>query len=105
MRGGNIPYNFFRAFDLESGRSLNFFGSNITATYYFSIYQDYTEYLLTGVLSDGSTLNGNRLIIPYSPLGDYGKLTITNIPEPGSVALLIGFTTVGAGVLRRKRRW
>ena len=42
---------------------------------------------------------GSSAIVTFN-----GNIAITTVPEPGSVALLVGIMTVGAGVLRRRRK-
>lgn len=57
----------------------------------------------------GFDINGNRTDIPVAWVWDnnspVGRVTITQVPEPGNIALLLGMTTMGGMLaLCRKRR-
>ena len=59
----------------------------------------YSKYTLFGALSDGSSINGKTILVQN---GTGARFTLNNVPEPGSMALLVGLT--GVGLLGCKRR-
>jgi hypothetical protein len=77
---------------------INIFGSDLLLTEVRLLPGGGREFLLTGTLRDGTSLNNTVLFFRG------GQLVLNNVPEPGSIALLGGICTVGAGVLLRSRR-
>ena len=103
LSGGSVGY-------LQvNGRSvLNISGVNLSAALFASNVGNsgYDEYFITGALNDGVVLdtelifqNGGGARVTFN-----GKTVINSTPEPGSVALFVGMMTVGAGILRRRRK-
>ncbi len=58
-----------------------------------------TNYALSGTLKNGTNLSGYVL-----NLANGSTFTLQPVPEPGSVALLIGLGVTGAGWVARRRR-
>ena len=88
---------------------LNVYGSGLGATLIDPDYNGvgFSEYLLSGVLDNGSNLNNASLLVQNgggSIVTFNGQTVITGVPEPGSAALLVGMMAVGAGVLRKRRK-
>ena len=93
-------------FDVGGSNSTNgnfsFTGFTLTVTNIPTVPTGVKTYLLTSV--------PNQFFHSTSALTDPGAfVSLQNIPvaatpEPGSVALLVGMMTVGAGVLRRRRK-
>lgn len=87
--------------------TVNIFGSNLTDTLINPDDGRSSEYVLNGTLTDGTILNNKPLLVQNgsSAIVTFnGNIVINAAPEPGSVALLVGLVTVGAGALRRRRR-
>ena len=90
---------------LQAGNSgtINLFGTGQTTTLVNANNSGYSQYSLSGTLSDGTVLVNKTL---YVQNGTGARFTLNNaaaVPEPGSVALLPGLTTVGANLLRKRR--
>lgn len=87
---------------IKGHSSLHLFGIGLTDTL-DGLSGPYTHYTLSGQLSDGSDVTGKNLYVATA-MG--ASFTITNaaVPEPGSIALLVGLASVGASLLRRRRR-
>ncbi len=97
IKGGSIG-DFLAAYD---NSTLNLFGTGLGDTLINSDVYDgyYSQYALFGVLSDGTNINGESLYIRNR---DQVKINFINaVPEPGSIALLVGLASVG--LLVRKR--
>lgn len=62
----------------------------------------FTEYMLSGVLADRSSVNGKMLFVQN---GTGAKFTLTNVPAPASLPVFaVGLMGVGLGVLRKRRK-
>jgi hypothetical protein len=72
------------------------FGSNLLLTE-VGPFPGAQEFLLTGVLLDGTSLNNSVLF------ANGGQVVLNNVPEPGITALLAGAGIVGIGLFFRRR--
>jgi hypothetical protein len=77
---------------------INVFGTDLLLTEVRQLPLGGREFLLTGTLRDGTSLNNTVLFFRG------GQVVLNSVPEPGSVALLCGMGTVGGGLLFRRRR-
>lgn len=91
--------------------AVNLFGVGLNASLITAEYPRYdtlfSEYALTGVLTDGTNLDSTVLLIQNgvgAKVTFNGLTVITSVPEPGSVALFFSMAGVGFGVLRRRRK-
>ena len=103
LYGGSIGGNLL----IFHAGAINFFGTGFSSVLLTpDDGSGFSDYTISGILSDGTVLTQSPLFISN---GDGGAFTFNavggaSVPEPGSLALLVGMVTVGAGVLRRNRR-
>jgi hypothetical protein len=91
ISGGTFS-EFFEAF---IGGTLNFWGTNLTATLFASD-ETYNRYHLSGTLLDGSVLNNVEVRVHQN----YGaQLNLYPVPSPGGIVLL-----TAPALLKRRRR-
>ena len=98
IRGGNFSNGLF----VLDNSTFNFFGAGLTAPLTDANFGPYSAYALSGTLTDGTVIN-QQLLVQNGTAARF-FLNPSAVPEPGSIALLVSMTAVGAGVLRRKRR-
>ncbi len=99
LSGGSIAN-----FEANQSGTLNIFGMGLTTILVNSNNSGRSQYSPSGTLSDSTVLVNKTL---YVQNGTGAKFTLNNtpgvVPEPGSVALLVGLTTVCAGLLRKRQ--
>ena len=79
-------------------------GNNLTATIISPNFTyAHTQYALTGTLQSGTNLSGYVLSV-HNGSTFILQTTNTTVPEPGSLALLMGMTLTGSMWVRRRRR-
>jgi hypothetical protein len=80
---------------------LNFFGTGLGETLVNPDASGYSQYTLSGLLADGTSIAGRTLYVQNGT----GTATFTEVstPEPGSVALFVGMGLSGGVFLRRRR--
>ena len=103
ISGGSIPDGM----TVYQSSTLNFFGTGLNATLIDpNDVNGFSDYTLSGTLADGTSLSALPFFIQNGNGASFTLNTVGSsaVPEPGSVALLVGMTTVGAGVLRRRRK-
>ena len=98
IRGGNFGLNLF----VLDNSTFNIFGAGLTASLTDANFGPYSAYALSGTLTDGTVINQQLLV--QNGTGARFFLNPSAVPEPGSVALLVGMTTVGAGIFRKRRK-
>ncbi len=99
LRGGLIQSDFIRA---AEGGTLNIFGTGLAAQLINPIGANgYSIYSLSGLLADGSSMNGLEMRIRNDGV-TYGHSTfnLITIPSPGAGAFL-----VLGGLIAVRRRW
>jgi len=99
LRGGLIQSDFLRA---AEGGTLNIFGTNLVAQLINPTGDNgYSIYTLSGLLADGSSINGVEMRIRNDGV-TYGHSTfnLINVPAPGAAAIL----AVGGLLASRRRR-
>lgn len=104
ISGGSIGNNL----QASDNGVFNLIGSNLTAPLIVPV-DDFglSEYSLSGVLQDGTTLrdvalyiqSGSRVKVTFN-----GNVVIGSVPEPGSVAFSVCIVGAGASTLRRRRK-
>lgn len=94
--GQSVGVNFY----MEDHSALTLIGNDLTMTDIGPEPGVGERFALGGRLLDGTDLTGYFL---QEQGGFTGSVTLTNVPEPGSVALLGGASLTGAAVLRRRR--
>lgn len=103
LYGGQFGGDLYARF----GGTIHLFGNGLTASLINPNYKKtYSLYSLSGTLADGSVLTNERLFVENDGV-TYGhsSFQITNgVPEPGSVALLLGLGVSGAGMWRRRKK-
>lgn len=100
LTGGRISVSLTATF----GGIINIYGSGLSATLIDPNYYGGTAsfYSLSGALQDGTALTAEPLYIQNTTGATFHLFNA--VPEPGSLALSVSMTIIGAGVLRRKRR-
>ena len=89
----------------EGDSTLNLFGSNLAAPLIDPQYiAYYSLYSLSGTLEDGTLLNNQNLLVLNGSGASFHLFNTAAVPEPGSLALLLGMATVSIGVLSRRRK-
>lgn len=80
--------------------AINFFGTGLSDSLTNADYFGFSEYTLSGRLRDGTQMSGRIFYIQ----NDGAQFTLNNspVPEPGSIALLVGMA--GAMVLLVRKR-
>lgn len=91
------------------GGTINIYGNGLVTSLLNPNYgNEYSLYSLSGTLADGTVMNDKDLLVRNDGI-TYGHSSfnlINGVPEPGSIALLLGVGVSGAGILlRRRRRW
>ena len=85
--------------------TINIFGTGLTSALINpSARGAYSEYALSGALSSGDSLSGIEVFVQNGTGAQFSLINTTVTPEPGSFALLVGLSTVGASVLRKRRK-
>ncbi len=102
LSGGKILTDIF----VQDSSLLNVFGSGLSSVLDDPNFEGfYSEYTLSGHLKDNTNLAGRIIFVQN---GSGARFTLNNsasaVPEPGSVALIMGFSVCGAGVLLRRRK-
>lgn len=108
LRGGTIAGDILAAF----GGTVNVYGTNLTATLLDANHpvggSTYSQYALSGVLTDGTVLNNSNLLVRNDSPGDGSlgqssfHLFAVNAPEPGTLGFLL-CGGIGGSVLLRRR--
>ncbi len=84
------------------GATLNLYGTNLLATL-LRADNISSDYQLSGELQDGTPLVVSDLAVYNGGVVNLISTDTPAVPEPGSVALLIGMATTGAGFLVRRK--
>jgi len=99
----NIKGGDFDDLAIDESGSANFFGTSLITSLLDPDHFGSSLYAISGTLSDGTLLNGKNFTL-RNGTGATFNLIDTAVPEPGSLALLLGVGVSGIGLLMRRRR-
>lgn len=101
----NVSGGSIGSLEVASNGTINLFGTGQITTLVTANNGGFSQYSLSGLLSDGTILINKVLLVQN---GSNARVTLNNtpaaVPEPGSVALLTGMGVTGAGLLARRKR-
>ena len=100
ISGGSFDGNW----GVNNTGTLNLFGSGLSATLINPHNFSASQYSLSGKLADGTDITGISLFVLNGTGASFHLFNTAAVPEPGSIAFLVGMAAVGIGVLRRRRK-